>query len=155
MMNLLLLVEIDDEFIKNLKILIPWLLSPESLDIKEINGNKITCRGLVEYFKVLLSFLAHLWVLRFDMLGIQFLFETTTTKITDCNTGAKVWGIYKNDEKIVRFPRGTCFLKLVFEKTPWVIKIFYIMYKMYKCIKMYTYLYKNLFGGVFPRVYTT
>ncbi|KAI4583148.1 hypothetical protein MJG53_008361 [Ovis ammon polii x Ovis aries] len=43
--------EIDDEFIKNLKILIPWLLSPESLDIKEINGNKITCRGLVEYFK--------------------------------------------------------------------------------------------------------
>ncbi|KAJ8778388.1 hypothetical protein J1605_013575 [Eschrichtius robustus] len=51
MMNLLLLVEIDEEFIKNLKILIPWLLSPESLDIKEINGNKITCRGLVEYFK--------------------------------------------------------------------------------------------------------
>lgn len=58
-MNVLLLVEIDDEFIKNLKILIPWLLSPESLDIKEINGNKITCRGLVEYFKVSLSFLEH------------------------------------------------------------------------------------------------
>ncbi|MEJ1269377.1 atlastin GTPase 1 [Cricetulus griseus] len=45
------LKEIDDEFIKNLKILIPWLLSPESLDVKEINGNKITCRGLLEYFK--------------------------------------------------------------------------------------------------------
>ncbi|XP_056677057.1 atlastin-1 isoform X6 [Monodelphis domestica] len=45
------LKEIDDEFIKNLKILIPWLLSPENLDVKEINGNKITCRGLVEYFK--------------------------------------------------------------------------------------------------------
>jgi len=45
--------EIDDEFIKNLKILIPWLLSPESLDVKDINGNHITCRGLVEYFKVL------------------------------------------------------------------------------------------------------
>uniref|UniRef100_A0A670XWG8 Atlastin GTPase 1 n=1 Tax=Pseudonaja textilis TaxID=8673 RepID=A0A670XWG8_PSETE len=44
--------EIDDDFIKNLKILIPWLLSPKSLDVKEINGNKITCRGLVEYFKV-------------------------------------------------------------------------------------------------------
>uniref|UniRef100_A0A8C6XBP4 Atlastin GTPase 1 n=1 Tax=Naja naja TaxID=35670 RepID=A0A8C6XBP4_NAJNA len=43
--------EIDDDFIKNLKILIPWLLSPKSLDVKEINGNKITCRGLVEYFK--------------------------------------------------------------------------------------------------------
>ncbi|KAG8126693.1 hypothetical protein E2320_021987 [Naja naja] len=45
------LTEIDDDFIKNLKILIPWLLSPKSLDVKEINGNKITCRGLVEYFK--------------------------------------------------------------------------------------------------------
>lgn len=69
MMNLLLLVEIDDEFIKNLKILIPWLLSPESLDIKEINGNKITCRGLVEYFKVSLSFLEHCF-------RMQFLLET-------------------------------------------------------------------------------
>ncbi|NWI11078.1 ATLA1 protein, partial [Crypturellus soui] len=46
------LAEIDDEFIKNLKVLIPWLLRPESLDVKEINGNHITCRGLVEYFKV-------------------------------------------------------------------------------------------------------
>uniref|UniRef100_A0A8C4JE27 Atlastin GTPase 1 n=1 Tax=Dromaius novaehollandiae TaxID=8790 RepID=A0A8C4JE27_DRONO len=45
------LKEIDDEFIKNLKILVPWLLSPENLDVKEINGNHITCRGLVEYFK--------------------------------------------------------------------------------------------------------
>ncbi|KAJ6654043.1 hypothetical protein lerEdw1_007552 [Lerista edwardsae] len=43
--------EIDDDFIKNLKVLIPWLLSPERLDVKEINGSKITCRGLVEYFK--------------------------------------------------------------------------------------------------------
>nr|XP_034957351.1 atlastin-1-like [Zootoca vivipara] len=43
--------EIDDDFIKNLKVLIPWLLSPKSLDVKEINGNQITCRGLVEYFK--------------------------------------------------------------------------------------------------------
>lgn len=47
--------EIDDEFIKNLKILIPWLLSPENLDVKEINGNHITCRGLVEYFKVFIE----------------------------------------------------------------------------------------------------
>ncbi|KAM5129030.1 atlastin-1 [Mantella aurantiaca] len=43
--------EIDEEFIRNLKVFIPWLLSPENLDVKEINGNKITCRGLVEYFK--------------------------------------------------------------------------------------------------------
>uniref|UniRef100_A0A8C5QLF8 Atlastin-1 n=1 Tax=Leptobrachium leishanense TaxID=445787 RepID=A0A8C5QLF8_9ANUR len=45
------LKEIDEDFIRNLKVFIPWLLSPENLDIKEINGNKITCRGLVEYFK--------------------------------------------------------------------------------------------------------
>ncbi|KAE8586494.1 hypothetical protein XENTR_v10021684 [Xenopus tropicalis] len=45
------LKEIDEEFIKNLKVFIPWLLSPENLDVKEISGNRITCRGLVEYFK--------------------------------------------------------------------------------------------------------
>lgn len=60
MMNLFLFVEIDDEFIKNLKIFIFWLFSFESLDIKEINGNKIICRGLVEYFKVLFLFLEYL-----------------------------------------------------------------------------------------------
>lgn len=81
MMNVLLLVEIDDEFIKNLKILIPWLLSPESLDIKEINGSKITCRGLVEYFKVSLSFLEHCF-------RMQFLPETNKQKIID----SVIWG---------------------------------------------------------------
>lgn len=30
----------------------PWLLSPRNIDLKEINGSNITCRGLVEYFKV-------------------------------------------------------------------------------------------------------
>ncbi|KAK5886798.1 hypothetical protein CesoFtcFv8_017799 [Champsocephalus esox] len=44
--------EIDGEFINNLKVLVPWLLSPENIDVKEINGSKITCRGLLEYFKV-------------------------------------------------------------------------------------------------------
>ncbi|XP_077393983.1 atlastin-1 isoform X3 [Festucalex cinctus] len=43
--------EIDGEFISNLKILVPWLLSPRNIDVKEINGSKITCRGLLEYFK--------------------------------------------------------------------------------------------------------
>ncbi|XP_038634305.1 atlastin-1 isoform X1 [Scyliorhinus canicula] len=43
--------EIDDEFTKHLKVLVSWLLSPENLELKEINGNKITGRGLVEYFK--------------------------------------------------------------------------------------------------------
>nr|XP_029511025.1 atlastin-1-like [Oncorhynchus nerka] len=43
--------EIDREFINNLQILVPWLLSPKNLDVKEINGSNITCRGLLEYFK--------------------------------------------------------------------------------------------------------
>lgn len=43
--------EIDGEFINNLGVLVPWLLSPENIDVKEINGSKITCRGLLEYFK--------------------------------------------------------------------------------------------------------
>uniref|UniRef100_A0A8C8M9Q9 GB1/RHD3-type G domain-containing protein n=1 Tax=Oncorhynchus tshawytscha TaxID=74940 RepID=A0A8C8M9Q9_ONCTS len=45
------LKEIDREFINNLQILVPWLLSPKNLDVKEINGSNITCRGLLEYFK--------------------------------------------------------------------------------------------------------
>ena len=44
--------EIDREFINNLQVLVPWLLSPRNLDVKEINGSNITCRGLLEYFKV-------------------------------------------------------------------------------------------------------
>ncbi|XP_005157066.1 atlastin-1 isoform X1 [Danio rerio] len=43
--------EIDQEFINNLQVLVPCLLRPKNLDVKEINGSKITCRGLVEYFK--------------------------------------------------------------------------------------------------------
>ncbi|XP_077477980.1 atlastin-1 isoform X4 [Stigmatopora argus] len=43
--------EIDNEFVSHLKVLVPWLLSPANLDVKEINGSKITCRGLLEYFK--------------------------------------------------------------------------------------------------------
>lgn len=44
--------EIDGDFSNNLKVLVPWLLSPRNIDVKEINGSEITCRGLVEYFKV-------------------------------------------------------------------------------------------------------
>lgn len=44
--------EIDGDFLNNLKVLVPWLLSPQNIDVKEINGSKITCRGLLEYFKV-------------------------------------------------------------------------------------------------------
>ncbi|XP_016403524.1 atlastin-1-like [Sinocyclocheilus rhinocerous] len=45
------LKEIDQEFINNLQVLVLWLLRPKNLDVKEINGSKITCRGLLEYFK--------------------------------------------------------------------------------------------------------
>ncbi|XP_051924369.1 atlastin-3 [Hippocampus zosterae] len=39
------------EFKEQLKMLIPNLLHPDNLAEKEINGNKVTCRGLLEYFK--------------------------------------------------------------------------------------------------------
>ncbi|XP_052007009.1 atlastin-2-like [Xyrauchen texanus] len=43
--------DIDDEFKKELQILVPLLLAPENLVEKEINGAKVTCRDLLEYFK--------------------------------------------------------------------------------------------------------
>ncbi|CAG5902019.1 unnamed protein product [Menidia menidia] len=45
------LMDIDDEFKKELVNLIPALLSPENLVEKEIGGVKITCRDLLQYFK--------------------------------------------------------------------------------------------------------
>ncbi|KAF1384864.1 hypothetical protein PFLUV_G00124610 [Perca fluviatilis] len=39
------------EFKEELKSLIPKLLHPNRLAEKEINGNKVTCRGLLEFFK--------------------------------------------------------------------------------------------------------
>lgn len=46
------LLDIDDEFKKELQNLVPLLLAPENLVEKEISGNKVTCRDLLEYFKV-------------------------------------------------------------------------------------------------------
>lgn len=49
--------DIDDEFKKELQNLVPLLLAPENLVEKEISGAKVTCRDLLEYFKVsLLNF---------------------------------------------------------------------------------------------------
>ncbi|XP_002940441.1 atlastin-2 isoform X2 [Xenopus tropicalis] len=45
------LAEIDDEFKKELRELVPLLLAPENLVEKEISGSKVTCRDLLEYFK--------------------------------------------------------------------------------------------------------
>uniref|UniRef100_A0A8C7X226 Atlastin GTPase 2 n=1 Tax=Oryzias sinensis TaxID=183150 RepID=A0A8C7X226_9TELE len=43
--------DIDEDFKKELAKLVPLLLSPEHLVEKEIGGNKVTCRDLLEYFK--------------------------------------------------------------------------------------------------------
>ncbi|XP_054708674.1 atlastin-2-like [Uloborus diversus] len=45
------LSDIADNFRENLKILIPYLLSSQNLNLKEVNGKKITCKELLEYFK--------------------------------------------------------------------------------------------------------
>uniref|UniRef100_A0A8C4HTN7 Atlastin 3 n=1 Tax=Dicentrarchus labrax TaxID=13489 RepID=A0A8C4HTN7_DICLA len=43
--------DVAPEFREQLKSLIPKLLHPDRLAEKEINGNKVTCRGLLEFFK--------------------------------------------------------------------------------------------------------
>ncbi|KAM6463933.1 atlastin-2 isoform 3-T3 [Liasis olivaceus] len=43
--------DIDEEFKRELRNLIPLLLAPENLVEKEISGSKVTCRDLVQYFK--------------------------------------------------------------------------------------------------------
>ncbi|XP_077493448.1 atlastin-1-like isoform X2 [Amblyomma americanum] len=46
------LEDIDGKFKEALKELVPWLLAPENLVVKEINGHKITCQELMNYFRV-------------------------------------------------------------------------------------------------------
>ncbi|XP_013390421.1 atlastin-2 [Lingula anatina] len=45
------LADIEEEFKKQLKMLVPLILAPGNLITKEINGAKVTSRELVEYFK--------------------------------------------------------------------------------------------------------
>ncbi|XP_075391316.1 atlastin-2 isoform X1 [Tenrec ecaudatus] len=45
------LKDIDEDFKRELQNLVPLLLAPENLVEKEINGVKVSCRALVEYFK--------------------------------------------------------------------------------------------------------
>ncbi|XP_006909728.1 atlastin-2 isoform X2 [Pteropus alecto] len=45
------LKDIDEDFKRELRSLVPLLLAPENLVEKEISGSKVTCRDLVEYFK--------------------------------------------------------------------------------------------------------
>ena len=44
--------DIDEDFKKELINLVPLLLAPDNLVEKEISGSKVTCRDLVQYFKV-------------------------------------------------------------------------------------------------------
>lgn len=46
-------LDIDEDFKRSLANLVPLLLAPDRLVEKEIGGNKVTCRDLLEYFKVL------------------------------------------------------------------------------------------------------
>lgn len=52
-----LFADIDSDFKKELQNLVPLLLAPENLVEKEINGAKVTCRDLLEYFKVSLFYI--------------------------------------------------------------------------------------------------
>ncbi|GLV36612.1 atlastin [Carabus blaptoides fortunei] len=45
------LLDIDPEFKRNLQVLVPMLLGPENLVLKEINGQRVKVRDLVQYFK--------------------------------------------------------------------------------------------------------
>lgn len=45
-------IDIADNFRENLKVLVPYMLASENLNLKEVNGKKITCKELLEYFKV-------------------------------------------------------------------------------------------------------
>lgn len=45
-------VDIDEEFKRELVNLLPLLLAPENLMEKEISGSKVTCRDLLQYFRV-------------------------------------------------------------------------------------------------------
>lgn len=45
-------VDIDKEFKEELVNLVPLLLAPENLVEKEISGSKVTCRDLLQYFRV-------------------------------------------------------------------------------------------------------
>lgn len=69
--------DVAPEFTEQLQSLIPKLLHPDHLAEKEINGNKVTCRGLLEFFKVLFfSFLYTLFKIR-HYLKIDTFFSLT------------------------------------------------------------------------------
>lgn len=52
LMYCICIADVAPEFRDQLRVMIPKLLHPDHLAEKEINGNKVTCRGLLEFFKV-------------------------------------------------------------------------------------------------------
>ena len=46
------LSDIEPDFREQLQVLVPMVLAPENIVLKEINGSVITAQELVEYFKV-------------------------------------------------------------------------------------------------------
>lgn len=52
MQDIFSFADIDEEFKTQLRNLTPSVLSSENLVVKSINGGEVTCRGLLEYFKV-------------------------------------------------------------------------------------------------------
>lgn len=52
-----LFIDIDEEFKAHLRDLTPSVLSSENLVAKSINGGEVTCRGLLEYFKVIVIYI--------------------------------------------------------------------------------------------------
>uniref|UniRef100_A0AC35F8C0 GB1/RHD3-type G domain-containing protein n=1 Tax=Panagrolaimus sp. PS1159 TaxID=55785 RepID=A0AC35F8C0_9BILA len=49
------LEDIEEDFKTNLKTLIPRLLDPNNVTIKSINNQHVTCRELLEYFKIYIT----------------------------------------------------------------------------------------------------
>ena len=49
------MIDIDEEFKDYLRDLTPSVLSSENLVVKSLNGGEVTCRGLLEYFKVIVT----------------------------------------------------------------------------------------------------
>ncbi|KAK8778038.1 hypothetical protein V5799_020622 [Amblyomma americanum] len=45
------LEDVSLEFKEKVQELVPWLLAPENLLVKKVNGEKITCRELMNYFR--------------------------------------------------------------------------------------------------------
>ena len=51
----LLSPDIEPDFIEHLEQLVPMLLAPENLIIKEISGNKVKAKELVTYFEAYMN----------------------------------------------------------------------------------------------------